>query len=325
MVNLETKYMGLRMRNPLIVSSSGLTNSVDKIKKAEANGAGAVVLKSLFEEQINYEIGDLLKGNDYPEAEDYIRNYARENNLQTYLDLISDAKKEVAIPVFASINCITASDWTEFAQKIEKAGADGIELNINIIPVDRHTTSQELEQRYVDIVSQVKKQINIPIAVKIGYHFTNLLRMLENLSANGASGIVLFNRFYEPDIDINNMEFTTAEVFSSPGDIRHSLRWVGMLSEKTNMIDISASTGIHHDTEFIKMILAGANTVQVCSSVYKNGYGIISDIIEGLESWMQEKGFAKPDSFRGKMNYHRIKDPSIYERSQFMKYFSKHG
>jgi len=322
MIELKTKYLGLQLNNPLIVSSSGLTNTVEKIKRIEEYGGAAVVLKSLFEEQINAEADILLRYNEYPEASDYISGYSKNNSVSEYLKLIENSKKEVKIPVFASINCISTNDWVTFAKQIESSGADAIELNIHIVPTDRTIVSSELEERYFEIVSTVSGLVNIPIAVKIGSYFSNLVHFTDQLYANGAKGVVIFNRFYEPDIDIENLKMTSADVFSSPTDIRHSLRWVGILAAKAKQIDISASTGVHDAEAVIKQLLAGADTVQICSVLYKKGIQHIKVILDELQNWIYSKGFDSVEAMRGKMSYLSIKNPEVYERVQFMKYFS---
>lgn len=322
MANLQTSYLGLNLRNPIIVSSSALTNSVEKIKNLEEHGAAAVVLKSLFEEQINHETSSLLKHNEYPEAGDYILNYTKENTLKEYIDLIKGAKKAVSIPVIASINCVSDTDWTSFSEDIEEAGADALELNIHIVVSDRDISPVDLEQKYLNIIYKVKQNINIPLAVKIGHHFSNIGNIVNKIYAQGAAGVVLFNRFYEPDIDIENMKFTSSEVFSNPSDIRHSLRWVGILSDLIPNIEISASTGVHDGKAVIKMLLAGAQTVQVCSTLYKNGIEQLGSIIKEVSDWMDSKNYETVADFRGIMSYKDIKNPSVYERAQFMKYFS---
>lgn len=322
MRNLETSYMGLKLKNPIIVSSSGLTNSVEKIKLLEEKNAGAVVLKSLFEEQINFEAGDLLRYNDFPGAEDYILTYSKNNSVEEYLKLIREAKRAVSIPIIASLNCISATDWSQFATRVEEAGADAIELNIYLFPNKKDISAEELENKYYAIVRKVKSLIKIPIAVKIGSQFTNLPAFVEQLSANGASAVVLFNRFYEPDIDIQEMKITSSEVFSNPTNIRNSLRWVGIISESVNGIQISASTGIHSGEAVVKQLLAGATTVQICSVIYKNGTSEINKILNDLTDWMTQKNFKTIKDFRGKMSSKSIANPSVYERAQFMKYFS---
>lgn len=323
MINLETNYIGLKLKNPVIVSSSGLTNSLDKIKQIEKAGAGAVVLKSLFEEQINHEAGKMMgQSQNYPEAEAYIRTYTKSHSVGQYLKLIGSAKKETTIPIIASINCVSVDDWTGFAKQIQEAGADALELNIHIVPTNVDRSSQEIEQVYYSIVEKVKEDLSIPIVVKIGYHFSNLNQFVNGLFYRKVKGVVLFNRFYQPDIDIDKLELISSEVFSSPAEIRNSLRWVGILSDKVKNIEISASTGIHDGAAVVKFLLAGAQTVQVCSVLYKKGTQYLGDIIQDISTWMETKKYNTIDEFRGKLNYGTKGDPAIYERTQFMKYFS---
>jgi dihydroorotate dehydrogenase (fumarate) len=322
MPNMEVDYLGLKLKNPIIVSSCGLTSTADRILSLEQSGAGAVVLKSLFEEQINFDAGSLILDHDYPEAEDYIRNYTKSHSVGNYLDVISEAKKNVSIPVIASINCISASDWVEFSRRIEEAGADALELNVYFLPVDKSGLSADYEKVYLDIISRITGLISIPVSVKLGNHFTNLPGLIDRLSRQGAKGVVLFNRFYQPDIDVENLKITTAPVFSTESDLSHVLRWVALVSDIVERVDISASTGVHSWEAVAKLLLAGARSVQVCSLLYKKGIGEIAALSGGLEGWMKRKGFDRIDQFQGKMSYKNINDPSIWERSQFMKYFS---
>jgi dihydroorotate dehydrogenase (fumarate) len=322
MADLKTTYLGLDLKNPLIVSSSALTNTVDKIVKLEEMGAGAVVLKSIFEEQFNYETSNLLQHNLYPEAGDYILNYAKSNALEGYYHLIENAKAAVKLPVIASINCVTGRDWTSFAKKLEMAGADALELNIHLIISDKNLESEKIEEKYLEILRNVVKSVKIPVSVKIGHNFSNLANMVNRIYAHGGKGVVLFNRFYEPDIDIENMQFTSSAIFSTPSEIRQSLRWVGLLSALIKNVEISSSTGVHDHTGAIKMLLAGAQTVQVCSTLYKNGVEELKEIVAGISAWIDSKGYKSVNDIRGLMNYRQIEDPSIYERAQFMKYFS---
>jgi dihydroorotate dehydrogenase (fumarate) len=324
MANLQTTYLGLNLKNPIIVSSSGLTSNVESIKKLEANGAAAVVLKSLFEEQILHEAGSLSVHSDYPEAEDYLKSYVTSNNVEKYLDLISSAKKAVDIPVIASINCISASKWIDFAAKIQEAGADALKVNVFVLPTDSRKTAEDYEAVYYTLAEKLRKLITIPIAFKLGDHFTNPLRIIEQLWYRKIQGVVLFNRFFAPDLDIKSMKVTSAEVFSNAGDIRDTLRWVALASHSVSKIDISASTGIHSGEAVVKMLLAGASSTQVCSALYKNGVAHIKSFVEFLEKWMDEKGYENIADFNGKMNYGKIGDPAVYERSQFMKYYSNY-
>jgi dihydroorotate dehydrogenase (fumarate) len=324
MANLETKYLGLTLKNPIVVSSSGLTNSVERIGKLVEAGAGAVVLKSLFEEQINVEINRSInsgEGFDYPEAVDYIKEYTKENNVNEYLSLIRDAKAAYDIPVIASINCFSTGSWVEFAKKIEDAGADALELNVYVLNTDKNSKAEDYEEIYYGVLSQVRKEVNIPVVMKLGMYFSNLVRVVDMLSAYGASGVVLFNRFFEPDIDIRTLTVKPAEVFSNRSDLRRTLRWVAIISDKVN-IDVSASTGIHTGEDIIKVLLAGASTAQVCSAIYKYGPEEITKMLNFIESWMEEKGYETIDEFKGAMTYGKIENPAVWERSQFMKYFS---
>ena len=322
MADLSTTYLGLKLKSPVIVSSSGLTNSVNKIEKLAGYGAGAVVLKSLFEEQINYEAGSMLQYSDYPEARDYVTNYTKSNSLEEYLTLIEQAKEAVDIPVIASINCVSSDEWVSFARKIEDSGADALELNVFYVPLDKEQGSERYENVYYELVTKIRNFTSLPIAVKLGPYFTNLLQVVNKLYFRGVSGVVLFNRFYAPDIDITNMNITSSEVFSSPADIRQSLRWIGIVSENIDKIDLSASTGNHDGAAVIKQLLAGATTVQVCSTLYKNGVEYLQKIVEDIEKWMVSNSYKLISDFRGKLNYKNIPDPAVFERTQFMKYFS---
>lgn len=324
MTSLETKYLGLTLKNPLIISSSGLTDSAEKIKLLEKAGAGAVVLKSLFEEQIKAEAGSMINSNidNYPDAADYINSYIKDNSLDQYLQLIEEAKKQTQIPIIASINCYTAEEWINFAAKIESAGADALELNIFYLPTDKDFTSGDFEKIYFDIAAKIKRKIKIPFSIKLNPHFTNLCYVVDQLFFRGAAGVVLFNRFYEPDIDIRTKKLKVSQVFSSTTDLRTTLRWVALTSAQVEKMDISASTGVHSGESLIKLLLAGANTVQICSVVYKKGPEVISTMLEELKEWMHQQNYKTIEEFRGSLNYKQIPDPTIYERSQFMKYFS---
>jgi len=326
MPNLSTTYMGLSLKNPLVVSSSGLTNSIDKILQIEEKGVGAIVLKSLFEEQITNEVIEVINQDvqqvSHPEAEDCIWDYIRETNLQTYLNLIKIAKSSLRIPVIASVNCVTGDEWITFARDLEKAGADALEINAFIIPTDRKISSADIEFRYLDILTEVRRVVKIPVAMKIGSYFTNLVGMVDKLSANGAAAVVMFNRFFEPDIDLETLAMTTSSIYSSPDDLRHSLRWTGIVSGKVPNLNIAASTGIHDGEAFVKQILAGATVGQICSTLYLNGFGQIDEILDYLKSFMIKWKFKQISDFRGRLNYSKLSNPTMYERTQFMKYFS---
>jgi dihydroorotate dehydrogenase (fumarate) len=322
MENLTTRYLGLTLKSPLIISSSQLTSTIGQLKEAEENGAGAVVLKSLFEEQINHHIHSVRSSTDYPEADDYLSNYIQSNSVENYLDLIRNAKKNLSIPVIPSINCYTSHGWTGFAKNIAEAGADAIEINVFYMPIDRKKSSAESEKLYFDLIESLKKTVKIPIVLKIGYRFSNILYMIDQFYIRGIQGVVMFNRFYEPDIDINKMEVIPAAILSQENERRYVLRWIGMASAQKIKIDISASTGVHSGQDAVKYLLAGANTVQVCSALYNKGIPFIKTMNKQISDWMTDKGFKKVDDFRGKLNYLNYEKPTVFERTQFMKYFS---
>lgn len=324
MNKLQTKYLGLTLESPLIVSSSRLTSTAGQLKEAEDSGAGAVVLKSLFEEQINSYINSIPSSHSYPEADDYISNYISSNSVDNYLDLIRNAKKYLNIPVIPSINCYTSKGWMGFAKKMEDAGADAIEINVFFMPVDRKKSSFESEKLYFELIEKLKKTVKIPIALKIGYRFSNILYMIDQFYIRGIEGVVMFNRFFEPDIDINKMEVVPASIFSQENERRYVLRWIGMASAQDIKIDISASTGVHSGQDAVKYLLAGAKSVQVCSVLYEKGIGFLKTMNEQIENWMDSKKFTGINDFRGKLNYLNYEKPAVFERTQFMKYFSSY-
>ncbi len=327
MIDLKTTYMGLELCNPIIISSSGLTDKAEKIAELEKKGAGAVVLKSLFEEQIANQIENELgkdQSIDYPEASDYIAEYTRNNAIGDYLKLIADAKSMSSIPIIASINCFSNNEWMSFAKKIQEAGADGLELNVHIVNTDKNADASKLEEIYYNILRTVKSEIDIPVSIKLGDNFINLVSVVDKLRMHGADAVVLFNRFYRPDIDINKKSFVSSPIFSNPGDMQNSLRWVAIVSGKISNIDISASNGNHSYSDVIKQLLAGASAVQLCSTVYENGASVINEILDGIKNWMNENNYSRINDFRGVMNYKNIPDSGLYERAQFMKYFSSH-
>ncbi|MBT3302032.1 MAG: dihydroorotate dehydrogenase-like protein [Bacteroidetes bacterium] len=325
MTDLSTKYLGFDLKSPIIVGSSGLTNSVIAVKEHADNGAGAVVLKSLFEEQIRMEseqnIQNVGSDNLYAEAQDYISNYTKDHNLDKYLQLIEDCKKEVDIPVIASINCVSADGWPEFASKIEKAGADALELNVFILPSDFARGTDENETVYFKIVEEVQKYCTLPLSLKISYYFTNLAQMIQKLSFTGIKGLTLFNRFFSPDFDLKTKKVVAANLLSNPAELTTSLRWIGIMYDRVRC-DLAASTGVHDGEGVVKQILAGANAVQVVSALYKNGNSHLVQIKNGLIKWMEDNGHKSLNEFRGKMSQSVINDPAAYERVQFMKYFS---
>ncbi|MCK5776161.1 MAG: dihydroorotate dehydrogenase-like protein [Bacteroidales bacterium] len=322
-MDLSINYLGLNLKNPIIVGSSGLTNSVEKIRDLEQKGAGAVVLKSLFEEQIAMEQEKSYSQSDfdYPEAMDYMKAYSAEYTYADFIQLIKGAKEAVTIPVIASVNCVSMGKWTELASKIEEAGADAIELNVSLLPSDVEKTSAQNEKTYFDIIEAVRKQVSIPIALKMSHYSAGLANLIRHLSyTKMVDAFVLFNRYYAPDIDIENLTLTSTSVLSHPENISDSLRWVAILSGKIKT-PIAASTGVHSGSDVVKQILAGAAAVQVVSSLYKNGTGVIEDMLRDLEAWMEKKNYKTINDFKGMISYDNFDEPEAFERIQFMKYF----
>jgi dihydroorotate dehydrogenase (fumarate) len=252
---------------------------------------------------------------------DYFDYKIKEQNIKNYIKLIADAKKAVSIPIIASINCTSSHEWTYFAQKIEEAGADALELNIFIMPSTLDKSIEDIDHVYLEIINNVKNLIKIPLAVKISYYFSNLGRAINVLSKTGVNGIVLFNRFYSPDIDIDKMEVTSTNVFSTPAELPTSLRWIGIMANRVKC-DLAASTGVHDGKAVVKQILAGADAVQMVSTLYANGPEYLKTIINEVEDWMSEKGFETIGDFKGKLSQEQYVEPALYERVQFMKYFS---
>jgi len=325
MIDLSTEYMGLKLKNPIIAASSGLTDTAEKVKKLEDSGVGAVVLKSLFEEQIRMEVDSLGMNNmfnTYSDNENYIAFYTKQNTVNEYLTLIKDSKAKVNIPVIASINCYSMGEWVEFTQKIEKAGADGIELNMFILPGDTELKGEEIEQKYFDIIQKVQEHTSLPVAVKLSYYFSGMGEILTRISQTGIKGMVLFNRFYNPDVDLENEKIKPSRIFSVPEENSMCIRWIGLLSGKVNC-DMAASTGIDDGYGALKNILVGAKAVQVASTLYQNKLVHINQMLTQMDSWMQKKGYNSVQEIIGKLNYSKH-NVELYERAQFMKYYSSY-
>jgi dihydroorotate dehydrogenase (fumarate) len=341
MENLQTTYLGLKLRNPLIAGSCGLTNSIANIKELARKGVGAIVVKSLFEEQIHVETEKVIMADegsvrtftkapdtilskriyDYDEAYSYIYDFAKRNTLKKYLDFLIETKKTVDIPIIASINCVSNQDWHSFAKKIEETKVDALELNIYILPSDLRRSAEDNEKIYYDIIREVRNYVNLPIAVKIGFYFSSLAQSVQKLSQSGIKGLVLFNRPYNTDFDIDNIAISHGSIYSSPEEFTHTLRWISILSGHVNC-DLSASTGVHDYKAFVKQLLAGAKTVQVASALYQEGFDVIPDILNKSSEWMKKHGFEDINAFRGKLSKSNLENPAAIERVQFMKLYS---
>lgn len=327
MVDISADYMGLKLRSPLVASSCGLTAHLKDLKKFEESGVGAVILKSIFEEEIiRYAQESLTRmsvsGSIYPEALDYFEfEYEQiKDPLSDYLNLIWNAKKELTIPVIASVSCLNAEGWLDYAKKIEEAGADALELNLFILPSDFTRTSQESEAIYFDIVSKILKTVTIPVSLKIGFYSAALGMLIQQLSETGVKGITLFNRMYAIDFTTDTMEFTTPNVLSSSADISTSLRWIAIMANRVKC-DLAASTGVLNGDAMVKQILAGAKVVTAASAFYLHGIPYAQEMLNDLKKWMEANDYASLDAFRGKMSKDRTYNPAAFERVQFMKYF----
>ncbi len=328
-MKIQTKYMGLNLNSPIIVSACTLSNQLDNIKKMEDNGAGAVVLFSLFEEQIKKEelrIKNIISTttNSFAEALDYFPDL-EEYNMGTdeYLENIRQAKESVSIPIIGSLNGISADGWINYSKKMEEAGADAIEVNIFFIPGDISVSSAEVEQRYLDIIQLVKKAVTIPVAVKINPYFSSTGNMCLRMQEAGADALVLFNRFYQPDFDINELLIKTDLNYSDPSEIRLPLSWLGILYGKLQL-SLAATTGVQSASEVIKYLLAGADAVMTASTLYKNGIPYLRMMNKELLDWMDLMGFDSIESFKGLMSQKNIPDPTAYERANYIKLISQY-
>jgi dihydroorotate dehydrogenase (fumarate) len=321
MADLSTSYLGLQLKNPVIIASSTLVQNVQGVKKAEAAGAGAVVLRSLFEELIREEIqkGENGMYSGHPEEYGYILS---ELNLQygpqNYLNFISEVKSKVKIPIIASINCTSPKWWLNYAKQVEQAGADALELNLSLLPTDPGKTSLDIEQEFLNVIKAARQNIKLPLAVKIGPYFTSLSRFANQMCGLGIKGLVIFNRFYQFDIDIDKNEIVGANWYSSSSEMSLSLRWISVLYRHVNC-ELAATTGIHDSKAVIKQLLAGAQVVEIASTIYLNGFAVVKKILSELNGWMDGHHCQKISDFRGSLSLSQQKNPELYERLQYIK------
>ncbi len=328
MQNLETTYLGLPIKNPIVVGSSGLASTIGGIKKLANAGAAAIVLKSVFEEEIKAEaeqtIGQQLGVDDNNlEFYDYYDYQVKNEVLDNYVSLIREAKEAVDIPIIASINCSSYSEWVSFAHKLQEAGADAIELNIFKLPFGIKDEAADIEKVYFDIVRKVKERLSIPVGIKLAPYFTNLGNVINRLSHSGVDGLILFNRFTSVDYDIENDQVITGKVYSGSDDYVNSLRWISVSSSEAGC-DMIASTGVHDYRALVKMLLAGASAVEVVSAIYKEGPEVIGAMLKELDAWMQRREVSSIGAFKGRLAQGQSANPEVFERVQFMRYFSGH-
>jgi dihydroorotate dehydrogenase (fumarate) len=323
-MNLTTKYLGLELKSPIVPSAGPLAQEISNIRAMEDAGAGAVVLYSLFEEEIEHESLELYHHitahtEEYAEATNYLPDpFDYKVGPEEYLEHISKAKKAVDIPIIASLNGKSLGGWVDYAKKIQQAGADALELNIYLLATDAERSSEEIEIIYLDIVKVVRANIDIPIAVKMHPFFTSVASMANDLVKAGANGLVLFNRFYQPDIDLEKLEVVPNVLLSTPMAMRLPLRWTAILYGKVNA-DLAATSGIYSETDVIKMIMAGASVTQMLSCLLKFGIGHISEVITKMKYWMETNEYDSLDKMRGSMSYKKVSNPSQFERANYMK------
>ncbi len=328
-MNLKTKYLGMELKSPLVASASPLSEDIPNIRALEDNGASAIVLYSLFEEQIRLDQEDLhfhtTSGTEsfaealsyFPEADEY------RMGPDSYLDHIYNAKQAVDIPIIASLNGSTPGGWTEFAKNMEQAGADALELNIYNIPTNVDLSGADIEKSYLEIVRSVKGAVKIPIAVKLSPYFSNMANMAKKLDEAGANALVLFNRFYQPDIDLDELEVTTNVALSTSSAMRLPMRWIAILRDRIKA-DLAATSGISKGADVIKMMMVGADVAMVASALLKHGISYLSTIEKTMVEWMEKNEYDSIQQMQGSMSQKRVASPSEYERGQYMKALSEY-
>ncbi len=326
-MDLRTKYLGLDLKHPVVASASPLSKTLDGIKRLEDAGASAIVLFSLFEEQLRQEnesFNYLMESGTesfaeslsyFPEVEEY------KVGPDAYLNLIRQATSAVDIPIIASLNGVTNEGWTEYAKEMADAGASAIELNIFYIPANLDTTGREVEQRYVDIIKAVKSAVEVPVAVKLSPFFSAMGEMASKFVDAGADGLVLFNRFYQPDFDLEQLEVVPDLELSSPSEIRLPLLWIAVLHGRVNA-SLAATRGVQTPTEIIKYVMAGADVVMTASALLRNGAGHIKTLVDGTSDWMNRRGYESVEQMKGSMSQRNVADPAAFERANYIKVLS---
>lgn len=329
MVDLSTTYLGMKLKNPLVASSSPLTQKIDSIQKMEEAGLSAVVLYSLFEEQITQESlklhHDLLRGTEsYAEALTYLPDYGQYSiGPEKYIDHIKKVKDAVSIPVIGSLNGATTGGWIDYAQKIEQAGADALELNLYFLATDPDMNSQALEDNYIQLVQDIRQKIQLPIAVKLSPFITALPNFARQLHQAGANGLVLFNRFYQPDFDLENLEVTPNLVLSNSHEVRLPLRWIAILHGKVDL-DFALTSGVHSAQDMLKAMMAGANVTTIASTLLQNGVGAATEILSATKAWMEEHEYESIKQMQGSMSQRAVGDPATFERANYMRVLSSY-
>jgi dihydroorotate dehydrogenase (fumarate) len=323
-VDLSTRYLGLQLKNPLVVSACPLTGDLEKLRRLEQSGAAAAVLPSLFEETIEHDEAEIARlyhyqTNTFAESLSYFPELQRYNiGPDHYLLHLREARKAVTMPIIASLNGVSQGGWTKYARALEEAGADALELNIYFVPTDPSMSPNEIEQRYVDLVASVRKTISIPLAVKIGPFFTNVAYTARRLVEAGADGLVLFNRYLDPDIDIDELQVEPKLVLSSRHELRLPLRWIAIIQSQIDT-SLAATSGIHVTQDVVKVLLAGADVAMMASVLLEHGPEFLGTLLSELEHWMRDKQYASVEQLKGSMNHGNAPDASAWERANYTK------
>ncbi|HZD10603.1 MAG TPA: dihydroorotate dehydrogenase-like protein [Candidatus Binatia bacterium] len=330
-IDLATNYLGLKLKNPIVPSASPLSRHVSTLRRMEDAGAGAVVLYSLFEEEISAESKTLnhylTQGTElyaesitfFPEAPAY-----RRVGPEAYLEHIREAKAALDIPVIASLNGVSTGGWIEYARNIEEAGADALELNIYYIPTQAELSGREVEQIYLDVIRDIKAHVNVPVAMKLSPYFSSMANMAHQLSAAGADGLVLFNRFYQPDLDLDNLDVVPNLVLSSSTELRLPLRWIAILYGRVQA-DLALTTGVHTSTDVLKGLAAGASVTMMASELLQHGIGRIGEILAEVAFWLVENEYESLDELRGSLSQVNVAAPAAFERANYVEVVSSYG
>ena len=325
-MDTKVEYLGLNLNSPIIAGSCGLTADIDNLCKLEQYGAGAVVLKSVFEEQIIYDIKRnthvYAPVGNYGDSYEYIAQHVADDSLSKYFSLIREAKKRLTIPVIGSINCFSHENWLTYAKQFQDAGCDALELNMALMPFETSLSTDDVERTFSNIVQSLKKSVTIPISIKVGTYFTDLAKFMQQLSWTGIRGITMFNKSMQIDVDVEAERLCNADSLTHPGELYNTLRWTAILSRKLRC-NLCATTGVANGLDVAKLLLAGATTVQVASCLYRNGLEYMKTLNDELKGWMERKGYEGIDQFRGKLAMKPSDKASMLMRTQFMNYFAE--
>ena len=325
-MNTKVDYLGLKLNSPIVAGSCGLTANVDNLCRLEEMGAGAVVLKSIFEEQIIYDIKRnthvYAPVGNYGDSYEYIAQHVADDSVSKHFALIREAKRRISIPVIGSINCFSYENWLTYAKQFEDAGCDALELNMAIMPFETSLSTDDVERTFGNIVQSLKKSVNIPISIKVGTYFTDLAKFMQQLSWTGIQGITMFNKSMQIDVDVEAERLCNADSLTYPGELYNTLRWTAILSRRLRC-NLCATTGVSDGLDVAKLLLAGANAVQVASCLYRNGLDYMRTLNDQLKEWMGRKGYESVDQFRGKLAMKTGAKASMLMRTQFMNYFAE--